>query len=176
MPAMGNPVGYELADFTITLTRGQVMAGMNTVTATNVGSAPHEVNFVRAPSADSLPRTPTGGVDFTQVPTADQLGVLRVAAGTTGTGMFSFTPGSYVVLCNVGAAGTNARHQRARRPEHVPGVHRLVGGARTSAGVGSGYAPAPMWRRGAGPSVKGCPRTPPAPVDRPWWTWPSPRG
>jgi hypothetical protein len=68
MPAMGNPVNYELADFTIRITSGQIMTGVNTVTATNVGTAPHEVNFVRAPSAASLPRTPTGGVDFTQVP------------------------------------------------------------------------------------------------------------
>jgi hypothetical protein len=111
LPA-GNPVSYSLANFTITVTSGQIMSGVNTVTATNVGTAPHEVLYLRAPSAASLPTTPTGGVDIAQVPAADQLGALRVAAGQTGTANFTFTPGSYVVVCNVGAAGANAHFAR----------------------------------------------------------------
>ena len=112
LPPVGNPVTYDLANFTISLTGGQIRPGVNTVTATNVGTAPHEVNFVRAVDAASLPTTPTGGVDFTRIPSADQLGVLRVAAGTTRSGMFNFTPGSYIVLCNVGAGGANAHFAR----------------------------------------------------------------
>jgi hypothetical protein len=80
---------------------------MNTVTVTNTGTAPHEINFVRAATAASLPKTANGAVDFAQVPMMDQLGVLRAAAGTTATGMFTFTPGSYVAVCNVGATGAN---------------------------------------------------------------------
>ena len=103
----GNAVTYDLANFTITLTSGAITAGMNTVTVTNTGTAPHEINFVRAATAASLPKTANGAVDFAQVPMMDQLGVLRAAAGTTATGVFTFTPGSYVALCNVGATGAN---------------------------------------------------------------------
>ena len=101
---------YELANFTITLTAGTIQAGENAITATNVGTAPHEIIFVRAAGAASLPTAANGAVDESAIPAADKLGEIEVASGATATRTFTFTPGSWVAFCNVGTHFARGMH------------------------------------------------------------------
>jgi uncharacterized cupredoxin-like copper-binding protein len=109
-PPAVNPVQYELANFTITLEAGTIQAGENAITVTNVGTAPHEIVFVKAAGAASLPTTANGAVDEAAIPAADKLGEIEAAPGATATGTLTFTPGSWVAFCNVGTHFARGMH------------------------------------------------------------------
>jgi hypothetical protein len=102
-----NAVTFELANFSITLTDGELQAGDNEVTAVNVGTAPHDITFIRAESADALPTSENGAVDFSQIPMEDVAGTVEAAAGTSATGTITLTEGDWVAICTVGSTGTN---------------------------------------------------------------------
>jgi len=104
-PPTPHEVTFNLSEGKIVLD-GTVKAGFDKVVAHNVGNYPHEIVFVRAASAASLPTMPDGSVDEDKIPPTSNLGEIEdIAATESGTKTIYFRPGHYVAFCNVDEDG-----------------------------------------------------------------------
>jgi hypothetical protein len=106
------PPHPELHEVTFNLSEGKIVldgtvtSGFDKIIAKNVGNYPHEIVFVRAASAASLPTMPDGSVNEDEIPATSQLGEIEdIAAGASGTKTIYFRPGHYVAFCNVDEDG-----------------------------------------------------------------------
>jgi len=104
-PPAPHEVTFNLSEGTIVLD-GTVEPGFDKIVANNVGRFPHEIVFVRAASAASLPTLPDGSVDEDKIPATSKLGEIEdIAASASGTKTVYFRPGHYVAFCNVDEDG-----------------------------------------------------------------------
>jgi ABC-type glycerol-3-phosphate transport system substrate-binding protein len=79
-----------------------VTSGSVTVNAINEGGETHELVIVRADSPDEFVVDDTGKVDEAGFAEEDFIGEIEeFDAGTTETGTFELTPGTYVLFCNI---------------------------------------------------------------------------
>jgi hypothetical protein len=93
-------VALDLADGTIGLD-GAITAGRTTINATNTGTHEHEVIFIKAQSAASLPTKADGSVDESKLPFGSDIGEMELDSGASASKSFTFTPGRWVAVCNV---------------------------------------------------------------------------
>ena len=105
----GSTAPAHVVDFTLTeghiALEGTVEAGRNQVHVTNAGKFDHEIIFVKAESAASLPTKADGSMDESKLPRGSVLGEIELAAGQSATRTFSFTAGNWVAVCNVVSDG-----------------------------------------------------------------------
>jgi len=105
-PPAVNEVSFELKNGAIALT-GSVKPGRNTVHITNTGTVEHEIVFAKAAGGASLPTLPNGAWDEDAMPAGAIIGEAELEAGASTTKTFTFTPGSWVGVCNV-VSGTTS--------------------------------------------------------------------
>jgi hypothetical protein len=105
----GTTMPAHAVDFTLTeghiALDGTVASGRNQVHVTNSGNFEHEIIFVKAESAASLPTKADGSMDESKLPRGSVLGEIELDAGQSATRTFSFTPGNWVAVCNVVSDG-----------------------------------------------------------------------
>jgi hypothetical protein len=107
--AVSFALGSATNEFVVTLTQGTIKAGSNVITTTNVGRYQHEIIFIQAESAASLPRKANGAVDMALVPAANVAGDhhTHLAGGQSATQTVTFRPGRWVALCNIEHEGSS---------------------------------------------------------------------
>jgi hypothetical protein len=107
--AVSFALGSATNEFVVTLTQGTVKAGSNVITTTNVGRYQHEIIFIQAESAASLPRKANGAVDMALVPEANVAGDhhTHLSGGQSATQTVTFRPGRWVALCNIEHEGSS---------------------------------------------------------------------
>ncbi len=77
-------------------------AGAVTINVSNEGGETHELVVVRADSSDGFVQDDTGKVDEDGFAEGDFIGeITEFEAGTTSSGTFDLTPGTYVLFCNI---------------------------------------------------------------------------
>jgi hypothetical protein len=105
----GTTVPAHAVDFTLTeghiALDGTVVAGRNQVHVTNSGKFDHEIIFVKAENAASLPTKADGSMDESKLPRGSVLGEIELTSGQSATRTFSFTDGNWVAVCNVVSDG-----------------------------------------------------------------------
>jgi len=89
-------------------------AGMVTINASNEGGETHELVVVRADSTAGFVQDDTGKVDEDGFAEGDFVGeITEFEAGTSSSGTFDLTPGTYILFCNIveeDADGTPESH------------------------------------------------------------------
>ena len=106
---LGHRVKVTLEEFTLTPHPNEVKAGAVKFEVDNVGTMTHEMVVVRAPSAAALPKVTApnpdraiGDVDEEAIPSRDKVGETGdVKPGQHVVKTFKFTPGTYVLFCNI---------------------------------------------------------------------------
>lgn len=79
-----------------------VPAGTVTIDAVNDGGKPHEILVVRAESSKGFVVDETGKVDEDKFAEGTLLGEIEeFEAGTSKSGTFDLSPGTYVLFCNI---------------------------------------------------------------------------
>jgi hypothetical protein len=77
-------------------------AGMVTINASNEGGETHEIVVVRADSSGGFVQDETGKVDEEGFAEGDFIGeITEFEAGTSSSGTFELTPGTYILFCNI---------------------------------------------------------------------------
>lgn len=95
-------VDVRLDDFLIDVSRREIPAGEVAFAADNQGRHAHELLVVRTSSLGALPKNSSGFIDEGQIPAEDFIGEVEGwAAGTSCTGVFSLTPGTYALVCAI---------------------------------------------------------------------------
>jgi hypothetical protein len=92
---------FVLTEFKIALS-GTIPAGAVNVKIDNQGGEKHELVIVAAKDVNALPKKSDGSVDEAKIAEGDKLGESgEVAAHSSTTKSFTFTPGTYVAFCNI---------------------------------------------------------------------------
>ncbi len=92
-------VKATLKEFTITLAPTSAKAGAVKVDATNAGTLPHELIFVKSDLAADKLAVKDGNVDMNALKAAGT--IAQFDAGKSASGSFTLTAGKYVVFCNI---------------------------------------------------------------------------
>jgi hypothetical protein len=99
-PPDATPLNVTLAEFSITPAGTTVPRGEIYVLAENAGAEAHEVAIIRSTRApDALPTDDAGRVLEDEVDLAGE--IEPFASGTSASRVFTLTPGSYVLICNI---------------------------------------------------------------------------
>ena len=99
--AQAGPINIELSEFAIKASATSASAGTVNFASKNVGANNHELVIVRSSAASgSLPLNANNAVDEAQVQIVRRMD--RLASGTAGSLSADLTPGSYILLCNIG--------------------------------------------------------------------------
>lgn len=99
--AQAGPINIELSEFAIKASATSASAGTVNFASKNVGANNHELVVVRSSAAPgALPLNANNGVDEAQVQIVKRMD--RLASGASGSLAADLTPGSYILLCNVG--------------------------------------------------------------------------
>jgi uncharacterized cupredoxin-like copper-binding protein len=93
-------VTFVLDNGTIDLV-GEVHSGKNIVHVTNVGTGVHELFFVQGAHGATLPTRSNGAMDEDRIPPGRMLDEVHLRPGESATGVFWFTPGPWVAVCNI---------------------------------------------------------------------------
>jgi len=95
-------IEYKIKLKPSTVTLKAASAGKVKMVAANKGSMEHEMVVVRADSVEALPLDADGVVVEDQIPEADFMGEIgEYKQGRTKSKVFTLTPGTYVVFCNI---------------------------------------------------------------------------
>ncbi len=93
---------FVLDEWSVMAPTGGVPAGKVAISATNNGKETHEIVFVRAADAASLPTKSNGSVDEAKIPEGKKAGeIADLAAGKTATKTLDLPAGDYVAFCNL---------------------------------------------------------------------------
>ncbi|MFN8638020.1 MAG: hypothetical protein U0360_00830 [Dehalococcoidia bacterium] len=99
--AQAGAINIELSEFSIKASATSAPAGTVNFSAKNGGANQHELVVVRSTAAPgSLALNANNGVDEAQITIVKRMD--RVASGGTGSLSVDLSPGSYILLCNVG--------------------------------------------------------------------------
>lgn len=99
--AQASTFSVELAEFSIKASPSNVPAGTVNFAVKNAGANNHELVVVRSSAAPgSLPLNATNSLDEAQVQVVKRMD--RLASGASGSLGVDLTPGSYILLCNIG--------------------------------------------------------------------------
>ncbi|MEW6475951.1 MAG: hypothetical protein AB1679_27150 [Actinomycetota bacterium] len=80
----------------------QPKAGVISFKAENAGAEEHEVVFVKADNAESLPKDADGALDEEKLPEGALIGEIEAfPPGQVCSGAFNLAAGKYVMVCNV---------------------------------------------------------------------------
>jgi hypothetical protein len=92
---------FVLTEFKVALD-GTIPAGAVNVKIDNQGGEKHELVIVAAKDANALPKKSDRSVDEDKISEGDKLGESgEVAARSSITKTFTFTPGTYMAFCNI---------------------------------------------------------------------------
>jgi plastocyanin len=95
-------VPVTLDEWVVDFGQPEVAAGAVEIDATNEGKRAHEVVVLRGVPADALPLDDDGALDEAGLPDGALVGEIEpFAAGTDCQGVFTLTPGEYVIVCNI---------------------------------------------------------------------------
>lgn len=99
--AQAGAINIEFSEFAIKASATSAPAGTVNFSAKNAGANQHELVIVRSNAAPgSLALNATNGVDEAQITIVRRMD--RVPSGGNGSLSADLTPGSYILLCNVG--------------------------------------------------------------------------
>jgi hypothetical protein len=99
--AGGDTIDVVVSEWTVEAP-ATAKAGMVTINASNEGGETHEVVVVRADSSAGFVQDDTGKVDEDGFAEGDFIGeITEFEAGTSSSGTFELTPGTYVLFCNI---------------------------------------------------------------------------
>ena len=91
-----------LDEYEVTPSRAKVKAGDIGFRADNQGSQPHELLILRNVPIDAIPADEAGGMDEAKLPRGSIVGRIGpFPAGETCDGVFTLTPGTYLLMDDV---------------------------------------------------------------------------
>ncbi len=124
-PVTGTDLGEAAASPDVALTEWSIdapltyAAGEITFQAANSGQFPHELAVIEGQSYDLLPLAEGGGVIEEDLATGALIGRTgRIAGGASESLTVTLTPGTYVLICNLGA-GANSHAGQGQRLDIV---------------------------------------------------------
>lgn len=95
-------VNAALTEYSVTLARTSIRAGLIHFAIENRGADVHEFVVVKADSIGALPRMADGTLDEAKLPKGAVIGEVEgFPAGETCDGTFQLARGRYVALCNI---------------------------------------------------------------------------
>ncbi len=105
---VSSTANISLHEYTMAERPSFVQSGKVTLNVTNGGNLIHEMVLVRSASAGALPKVAVAGersvgaIDEAAIAEADVIGETgNVAVGGTVSKVFTLTPGTYVMFCNI---------------------------------------------------------------------------
>lgn len=99
--AGGDTIDVVVSEWTVEAP-ATAKAGTVTINATNDGGETHELVVVRADSSAGFVQDETGKVDEDGFAEGDFIGeITEFEAGTSSSGTFELTPGTYILFCNI---------------------------------------------------------------------------
>jgi hypothetical protein len=99
--AGGDTIDVVVSEWTVEAP-ATAKAGMVTINASNEGGETHELVVVRADSSAGFVQDDTGKVDEDGFAEGDFIGeITEFEAGTSSSGTFELTPGTYILFCNI---------------------------------------------------------------------------